>query len=65
MPPKGKILIAGCGHGTDAIFAALNFPDAEITVVDLSPTMLNMFRRRKAEEAPYSKNVKEVGADEE
>lgn len=60
VPPNGKILIAGCGHGTEAIFAARAFPDAEVTIVDLSPTMLASFRRRKNAEAPDVKNIKEV-----
>lgn len=44
-----KILIAGCGTGQQAVTAAMNFPLAELTAIDLSKASL-AYARRKAEQ---------------
>lgn len=44
-----KILIAGCGTGQQAVTAAMNFPLAELTAIDLSKASL-AYAHRKAEE---------------
>ncbi|MDX1589112.1 MAG: class I SAM-dependent methyltransferase [Oleiphilaceae bacterium] len=48
--PGDRILVAGVGHGHDAIAAARL--GAQVTVVDLSATMLAQFRRTLARKAP-------------
>jgi ubiquinone/menaquinone biosynthesis C-methylase UbiE len=45
-----KVLFVGVGHGEDAIFSALS--GASVTVVELSPTMLNQFQMNLAKNAP-------------
>ncbi len=45
-----KVLVAGVGHGTEAIEASRL--GADVTAVDLSETMLKHFRRRIAKENP-------------
>jgi demethylmenaquinone methyltransferase/2-methoxy-6-polyprenyl-1,4-benzoquinol methylase len=45
-----KVLVAGVGHGTEAIEASKL--GADVTAVDLSETMLKHFRRRIAKEKP-------------
>lgn len=42
IKPGAKMLFAGAGHGGDAIYAALS--GADVTVIDLSATMLDKFR---------------------
>lgn len=49
LRPDDTALFAGVGHGRDAIKAAQR--DARITVVDLSPTMLEKFSNHSA---PYT-----------
>ena len=41
LKPGDKVLFAGVGHGRDALYAAQR--GAEVTVVDLSQTMLSNF----------------------
>lgn len=48
--PGDRVLIAGVGHGTEAVLASRL--GAEVTAVDLSETMLKHFRRRMAREKP-------------
>src|SRR5690606_22102764 len=48
--PGARILFAGVGHGRDAIRAAEL--GAEVTVVDLSETMLRKFAEAQRREAP-------------
>jgi|GEM_PF-100190 len=48
--PGDRILVAGVGHGRDAIHAAKL--GADVTVVDLSETMLRKFAETLAKEAP-------------
>ncbi|TVP58760.1 MAG: class I SAM-dependent methyltransferase [Halomonadaceae bacterium] len=48
--PGDQVLVAGVGHGYDAIAAARL--GARVTVVDISATMLAQFRRTLAKEAP-------------
>ena len=50
VQPGDRILIAGVGHGRDALRAAQL--GADVTVVDLSETMLRKFRELIASEAP-------------
>lgn len=42
LKPGDKVLFAGVGHGMDAVYAARL--GADVTVVDLSETMLNKFK---------------------
>ncbi len=50
LKPGQKVLVAGVGHGTEAIEAS-NL-GADVTAVDLSETMLKHFRKRIARENP-------------
>lgn len=50
LRPGMKVLFAGVGHGRDAIRAAQL--GADVTVVDLSETMLRKFQETQAKEAP-------------
>lgn len=43
LKPGDKVLFAGVGHGRDALYAAQR--GADVTVVDLSETMLAKFRK--------------------
>lgn len=63
-----KVLIAGVGHGTEAIEASKL--GADVTAVDLSETMLKQFRKRIAKENPPKEinvihddifNIKNIG----
>lgn len=51
VKPGDRILFAGVGHGRDAIRAAEL--GADVTVVDLSETMLRKFGDAQKEEAPH------------
>lgn len=51
VKPGDRILFAGVGHGRDAIRAAEL--GADVTVVDLSQTMLRKFGDAQQEEAPH------------
>ena len=51
VKPGDRILFAGVGHGRDAIRAAEL--GAEVTVVDLSETMLRKFADAQHKEAPH------------
>lgn len=55
-----KVLVAGVGHGTEAIEASKL--GADVTAVDLSETMLEHFRRRISKENP-SGDIKAVHDD--
>jgi demethylmenaquinone methyltransferase/2-methoxy-6-polyprenyl-1,4-benzoquinol methylase len=68
VKPGEKVLVAGVGHGTEAVEASKL--GAHVTAVDLSETMLNQFRKRIAKEKPPNEicvihddifNVKETG----
>ncbi|RZI44523.1 class I SAM-dependent methyltransferase [Herbaspirillum sp. HC18] len=48
LKPGDKVLFAGAGHGMDAVHAARL--GAEVTVVDLSETMLRNFQRKLEKE---------------
>ncbi|HHO76272.1 MAG TPA: class I SAM-dependent methyltransferase [Deltaproteobacteria bacterium] len=50
LKPGDKVLVAGVGHGTEAIEASRL--GADVTAVDLSETMLSHFRRRIEKEKP-------------
>lgn len=50
LKPGQKVLVAGVGHGTEAIEASKL--GADVTAVDLSETMLKHFRKRIARENP-------------
>ena len=69
LKPGDRVLVAGVGHGTEAIEASTL--GAEVTAVDLSETMLKHFRRRIEKENPPKEirvihddifNVKDTGA---
>ena len=51
VEPGARILFAGVGHGRDAIRAAEL--GADVTVVDLSETMLRKFAEAQEKEAPH------------
>jgi demethylmenaquinone methyltransferase/2-methoxy-6-polyprenyl-1,4-benzoquinol methylase len=51
VKPGDRILFAGVGHGRDAIRAAEL--GADVTVVDLSETMLRKFADAQQQEAPH------------
>lgn len=46
IPPRPRILVAGCGTGWDALQYALANPDSEVVGVDLSPSSIELARRR-------------------
>ncbi len=48
LQPGDRVLFAGVGHGRDAVYAAQR--GAEVTVVDLSETMLKRFQANLAKE---------------
>lgn len=58
--PGARVLIIGAGHGTDAIYCAQNFPEAEVTALDLSPTMLRQLDNRRKKAIPNATNLKLV-----
>lgn len=59
--PGDKVLVAGVGHGKDAIHAAEL--GAEVTVVDLSETMLNKFEEGLQRSGNADLNIRKVHAD--
>jgi len=46
VPPRPRILVAGCGTGWDALQYALANPASEVVGVDLSPSSIAVARRR-------------------
>ncbi|GAA3912027.1 class I SAM-dependent methyltransferase [Litoribacillus peritrichatus] len=60
LKPGEKVLFAGVGHGRDAIHAAKQ--GADVTVVDLSKTMLDNFQKLLDKEN-VSVNVRQVRSD--
>jgi len=46
LPVHAKILIAGCGTGSEAAQVASKYPDAAVTAIDISQTSLNYARER-------------------
>lgn len=46
LPPRGRILSVGEGHGRFAAACAARWPDAELTCVEPSPRMMARARRR-------------------
>jgi demethylphylloquinol methyltransferase len=68
LKPGDKLLVAGVGHGTEAVEASKL--GADVTAVDLSATMLKHFKSRIAKEKPPKEitvvhddifNIKDVG----
>lgn len=60
ITPGDRVLFAGVGHGDDAIHAAKL--GADVTVVDLSPTMLEKFRTNYTK-AGVDSAIREVHGD--
>jgi len=60
ITPGARILFAGVGHGRDAIRAAEL--GAEVTVVDLSETMLRKFAQAQEAQAPHL-NIRRIHSD--
>lgn len=60
LQPGDKVLFAGVGHGRDALYAAQR--GAEVTVVDLSETMLSRFSG-VLEKDGVTYNVRKVHSD--
>lgn len=56
-----KVLFAGVGHGRDAIFAAER--GAEVTVIDLSETMLRKFRESLERQGKTHLNIRQIQGD--
>ncbi len=54
VKPGDKVLVAGVGHGTEAVEASRL--GAHVTAVDLSETMLNQFRKRIAKREPAKRD---------
>lgn len=46
LPKEGRILEVGCGTGKNLKFLAEQFPDAQITGLDISETMVSKARKR-------------------
>ncbi|ABC31760.1 Methylase involved in ubiquinone/menaquinone biosynthesis [Hahella chejuensis KCTC 2396] len=61
VKPGDKILFAGVGHGKDAIHAAEL--GADVTVVDLSATMLSKFQDGLAASGKQHLNIRQVHSD--
>jgi demethylphylloquinol methyltransferase len=68
LKPGDKLLVAGVGHGTEAVEASKL--GADVTAVDLSATMLKHFKRRIEKENPPKEitvihddifNIKDIG----
>jgi demethylmenaquinone methyltransferase/2-methoxy-6-polyprenyl-1,4-benzoquinol methylase len=60
LQPGDKVLFAGVGHGRDAVHAARR--GAEVTVVDLSETMLRKFQANLAKEG-VEVHIRQVHSD--
>jgi demethylmenaquinone methyltransferase/2-methoxy-6-polyprenyl-1,4-benzoquinol methylase len=60
LQPGDKVLFAGVGHGRDAVYAARR--GAEVTVVDLSETMLRKFQANLAREG-VDATIRQVHSD--
>ena len=60
LKPGDKVLFAGVGHGRDALYAAQR--GADVTVVDLSETMLSNFSG-VLEKDGVTRNVRKVHSD--
>lgn len=60
LKPGDKVLFAGVGHGRDALYAAQR--GAEVTVVDLSETMLDRFSGVLQKDG-VTQNVRKVHSD--
>lgn len=45
-PTRPNVLVAGCGTGSDAASLAFNYPDAQITAIDISRTSLDYAMER-------------------
>jgi demethylmenaquinone methyltransferase/2-methoxy-6-polyprenyl-1,4-benzoquinol methylase len=60
LQPGDKVLFAGVGHGRDAVYAARR--GAEVTVVDLSETMLRKFQANLAKEG-VDATIRQVHSD--
>jgi 2-polyprenyl-3-methyl-5-hydroxy-6-metoxy-1,4-benzoquinol methylase len=48
LPVEANILIAGCGTGRQAAYAASEYPDATVTAIDVSEASLDYARRQCA-----------------
>jgi demethylmenaquinone methyltransferase/2-methoxy-6-polyprenyl-1,4-benzoquinol methylase len=60
LQPGDRVLFAGVGHGRDAVYAASR--GAEVTVVDLSETMLKKFQANLAKEGVQA-TIRQVHSD--
>ncbi|MFZ2630342.1 MAG: class I SAM-dependent methyltransferase [Desulfosalsimonadaceae bacterium] len=58
IKPDSKVLFAGVGHGIDAIAAAEL--GAEVTVVDLSATMLKILNKRIAKKKEFKHPIRQL-----
>jgi SAM-dependent methyltransferase len=52
LPAEAEMLVAGCGTGREAALAALRYPDARITAIDLSETSIAYAAERCREGPP-------------
>lgn len=57
-----RILIAGCGTGYQAILSASQYPNAQVTAIDLSRTSL-AYAKRKADSLGLSERISFAQAD--
>ncbi|WP_137937617.1 class I SAM-dependent methyltransferase [Chitinivorax sp. B] len=60
LKPGDRVLFAGAGHGMDAVYAAQR--GADVTVVDLSETMLNKFQQN-LEKSGVNVTIRRVHCD--
>ncbi|HEX5183209.1 MAG TPA: class I SAM-dependent methyltransferase [Allosphingosinicella sp.] len=51
LPARADLLIAGCGTGREAAMAALRYPNARVTAIDVSETSLD-YAREKCRDLP-------------
>ena len=57
LPPRARILDAGCGTGLVACYLADRFPEAEICAFDIDTDMLRAMARRVAEQGLAKRNI--------
>jgi SAM-dependent methyltransferase len=62
QPEPGRILVAGCGTGVEALLLAKHFPHSEIVAVDFSPRSIAIAKDLQ-ESAPKRRHIRFVVGD--